>query len=489
MFPASLVSCIAQQHQRFNDLKPAHQSAIAQMLWDCSLPGRRHVSHSTSTALPKARIRQIWGSDSTMRQVIGKEYFSVIAGDNIVGKANAFTPKDYMQDALWQCLLDESVTSFISAKGDDFHFPKRAISSRTSADKDTGAVKKSAWAEVNCSAALMLDRSSLTALLHSTTSAVEALAAARLLRMSRNPLRPGFVPLLYQQVSTGRIFESMSQMQRVPRRVRNAALAGCWDYDISNCHFSILQQYASKQGLGSPVTDRYLRGKREIRAQLALATGASETQIKTCLLALVYGASLNPNPDFSDIGKALGRGVAQLFCKDPFVMALRLEISAIGKAVVDSMPRHRGLYGNAMGVYKAAPKVRAAAALLSHALQGVEAAALRAVLRQFGGIVELCMHDGWVTRQRVPVQEFADAISIETGFQLSVEEVRLEPTPESDVASVHATTPSEFRKLFSDQQVTDDDGWSCASNSIREGGGFWVSASPSWNRSRGIGPR
>jgi hypothetical protein len=110
MYPEALLPCIGQRHGRFFDLKPVQQSAIAQMLWDCSQPAGCHLSHASATAFTKARIRQIWGSDSTMRRVIGKEYFSVIAGDNIVGRANAFTPRDYMQDALWQCLLDESVT-------------------------------------------------------------------------------------------------------------------------------------------------------------------------------------------------------------------------------------------------------------------------------------------------------------------------------------------------------------------------------------------
>jgi len=69
----------------------------------------------------------------------------------------------------------------------------------------------------------------------------------RKLALMQDPL--GAIPVSYEQVSTGRVFDVHWHLQCTPREVLSAALDGRWDYDIENAHYSIAYQWAKRLGI------------------------------------------------------------------------------------------------------------------------------------------------------------------------------------------------------------------------------------------------
>jgi len=289
------------------------------------------------------------------------------------------------------------------------------------------------------------------------------MSALRLLRLSRNKRWPSQIPLLYEQKSTGRLTEVLFSIQSTQREVLSAALDGHWDYDLNNAHFSILSAWAKRLGKTTPVVDHYLRNKKAIRAEVSAHCDSKIDLIKECLIALLYGAPLSSNPDYAQIPKKLGVEKARLFANHPFVKSLKKEISELGSVVAADTHCTRGCYVNAMGIE--APqfeKKNATFNLLCHALQGVEALALKTVVTQHGEEILLCMHDGWVSRRRLDLKKLKRIIYAATSFELEIEEQRL--------PKYHATTEGLFAWNFSDSAEAD--------------GGFVVSLASDWNTSK-----
>jgi hypothetical protein len=291
------------------------------------------------------------------------------------------------------------------------------------------------------------------------------MSALRLLKLSRNTMCPGQIPVLYEQKSTGRLTEVLFGLQNNEREVISAALHGMWDYDLQNAHFSIFGAWAKKLGHATPVVDEYVRHKTQIRCELTELCHSNLDDIKQCLISLMYGAPLNANPDFARIPQILGETEAKLFISHPFVKSLKQEISAIGKYIVDDTYTSRGCYVNAMGIEPPnSPKATAKFRLLSHALQGVEALALKTVVAQHGQDILLCMHDGWVSRTKLNCNQLQDSIFRTTGFELGIEEVQL--------PKYMPTEGAEPTWPFADSTPVQ--------------GGLWVSQSSDWNTKDGV---
>ena len=253
--------------------------------------------------------------------------------------------------------------------------------------------------------------------------------------------------------------EVLFAIQNNQREVISAALHGYWDYDLNNAHFSILSAWAKRLGQSTPVVDEYLSNRREIRSVLTEHCKSKPEHIKECLIALLYGAPLQTNPDFAEIPKILGKEASVLFTTHPFVKNLKKEITKVGKNIVDDTYTLRGCYVNAMGIEAPKHKKQTTFNLLCHALQGVEALALKCVIAHYGEDILLCMHDGWVSRHRLDCDQLKNLIKSATGFKLEIEEKQLpkyQPTSEGDPA------------------------WRFA-DSTPVTGGFYISASSNWN--------
>ena len=424
VLPSGLLELLRSRLPAFAGLALRHQHHIARMLWDYANNRYQHRKYS-GAAFSVDYMRALWGNLRT-RNRIARDFFSNIQGDNLSHFISDFTPYDFLGYVLVDFLEDETPIDFLD-DGKRMRMPPNPILSRA-ANKDLEVMhaKHSRWKGIKPSATIPINQNALLAFSRTTTDPRQKMGALRLLKLSRNTRCPGEIPVLYEQKSTGRLTEVLFAVQNIQREVISAALHGYWDYDLNNAHFSILSAWAKRLGHETPVVDEYLRRRRDIRDELAEYCNSKLDDVKECLIALLYGAPLHTNPDFTEIPKILGNDGAKLFTSHPFVRALKKEISGVGKHIVADTHSTRGCYVNAMGIEAPKPKKKYSNFnLLCHALQGVEALALKTVVATHGDNILLCMHDGWVSRRRLDCDQLEAEIFSATGFDLEIEEKQL----------------------------------------------------------------
>ncbi len=250
--------------------------------------------------------------------------------------------------------------------------------------------------------------------------------ASALLHMAKSSSLSGYVlPMVYQEYPTGRLFaEGALNLQNCQKEVRRAALMGSWDVDVSNCHWSLLQQMAARLELATPAIDNYLANKRPMRRQIALAGGVSESDAKQVLLGLVYGMNLQATEASRKqaIIETVGaEAAARLRVFEPLLELYR-EVQRLRGAIIadyeQRTTRKQCLVndaGNAIAL--TAPP----AEKLAHILQGAEAAILRAVIQEHGPVLKLLAHDGWVMAVEPSRIGLEAMIRERTGYQIELE--------------------------------------------------------------------
>jgi len=237
------------------------------------------------------------------------------------------------------------------------------------------------------------------------------------------------LPIRYDTVSTGRLYESSSgvTLQGCCREVKRAALKGSWDIDISNCHWTLLQQMAHRCGVPTPAINNYLDNKKAVRQELAMVSGTDIDGAKTILIALIYGGRLTKNMSekHSVLAQKVGVESAGLASQSSVVKGLQVDLNAARKAVISYYEEHSTKTGYLLNdAGKQIESSKADNLKLAHILQGAEVMALIAMTSVLTDSVSLLQHDGLTvigkpTDETVRMVE--DAIKAQTGFSLSLE--------------------------------------------------------------------
>lgn len=243
-----------------------------------------------------------------------------------------------------------------------------------------------------------------------------------------SPIKLSF-PIRYDTVSTGRLYESSAgvTLQGCCREVKRAALKGSWDVDISNCHWSLLQQMANRCGVPTPAINNYLDNKKAVRQELAMVSGTDVDGAKTILIALIYGGRVTQNMSerYSELAQKVGAEAAGLASKSSVVKGLKADLNAARKAVISYYQERSTKTGYLLNdAGKQIASSKADKLKLAHILQGAEVMALIAMTSVLTDSVSLLQHDG-VTVRGKPTDETVhlveDTIKEQTGFSLSLE--------------------------------------------------------------------
>jgi hypothetical protein len=246
-----------------------------------------------------------------------------------------------------------------------------------------------------------------------------------------------YMPHRYEEKDCGRLHAVGVNLQSAPSEIKAAALHGSWEYDLSNCHYSILLQLAQRVGVELPEVRWYLENKRALREALAARIGTEDVDaVKTCLISgPLYGAHSRLS-ERAAIQQLLGRESARRLFEDPQYRALKRDVARARNRIIRAARVEQDRLFNAVGSSitlqdpersrLGKPKRRTPAALLSHLLLGIEAFMLRTVIDAYPEDVVLPMHDGWVSRRRIEVAELERLILDETGFAMRVEEEQIE---------------------------------------------------------------
>jgi hypothetical protein len=247
--------------------------------------------------------------------------------------------------------------------------------------------------------------------------------ADKILLASRIDVAPAdCVIARYRESRTGRLMGQSGSLQGVPRLVRSAALNEHWDYDVANCHPTIIAQLAANLGATCRLLEYYIAHKEEVRDGLATRVGITNKEAKTCLIAACYGATPNMSRK-AKIVKKIGKEKAAELYRDAGFLSLTKELSRARDAILGQYQPINGRMINAVGKgvsAKARPAKR-----LAHIVQGIEVAMLRAVVKAYPYDVLLLMHDGFVSHREFDVAGLARVVFEATGFRIVFERKRL----------------------------------------------------------------
>lgn len=262
--------------------------------------------------------------------------------------------------------------------------------------------------------------------------AIERLAhvTGQIIRLSKTDVAGnGYIAHHYVQSTSGRLYAKGINLQTAPGLVKQAALAGLWEYDFANCHFSIIAQMAQQHGHQCGAIARYLADKTATRWAIAAQAGITEAQAKVCLLAVMYGARASEWHE-NAIPEAIGQeAAARLFKVDQF-KAISADVEQARRAILKGWKRTAsGRLTNAFGKSidgKARPVEQ-----MAHLLQGVEARALKAVIDLHPSQIVLVQHDGFAATAKLDKQAITEAVSQATGYRLELEEQQIQVSPDA----------------------------------------------------------
>lgn len=227
----------------------------------------------------------------------------------------------------------------------------------------------------------------------------------------------------YQEARSGRLYPVGISLASAQTVVKDAALTGNWEYDVSNCHYAILAQMAFKSGYECLAIQTYLENKEVTRTAIAAQAGIHLRQAKTCLVALMYGARPSTWHE-NAIPREIGPEAAERLYLSPLFNGLLEDVVEARRAILSKVTMTpKGWTTNAFGKSiegTAKPEQR-----LAHLLQGVEAKALQAVVNHYPDDIVLVQHDGFVSTQKLDVGAIGNAIFTATGYRLELEEKRL----------------------------------------------------------------
>jgi hypothetical protein len=257
----------------------------------------------------------------------------------------------------------------------------------------------------------------------------------------------GHIPLQYAETQAGRLQGVGLHLQNLPREVRNAALAGSWDYDIENCHFAIALQLFARHDYRADSIEHYLANKQAVREDLAAEVGITIKQAKTVLLMALYGAQRAVHIPPKNIRKKppaipgeIGSEAAQrLYDTDTF-KDLHADVSDGRKAVLLATSPYRGKVWNCLG--KGIADTCRPEQKLGHLMQAIEAQMLHVIGREHGADLLLLIHDGWVSERPMCTRTVERQIEAATGYSVEVSEEQIAPVSDgAEIISIKKVCP------------------------------------------------
>ena len=253
----------------------------------------------------------------------------------------------------------------------------------------------------------------------------------------------GYIAQQYTESPSGRLYANGVNLQNSSSLIKEAALAGKWEYDFSNCHFEIIKQMAAQYGYECKAIADYLANKKPTRKAIADQAGISVEQAKVCLLAIMYGARAS-TWDENAIPQEIGKEAADRLFRVELFRGIAKDVARARTVILKKWPRTaNGRLTNAYG--KAISGTAKKAQQLAHLLQGAEAKALMVAIDMHPNDLVLLQHDGFVSTKKLYVPDITKAVLQATGYLLELEESQIQVNPDAHFLK------AQNKKRFSNQ--------------------------------------
>lgn len=254
----------------------------------------------------------------------------------------------------------------------------------------------------------------------------------------------GYIAQQYTESPSGRLYASGINLQNSASLVKQAALAGKWEYDFSNCHFEIIKQMAAQYGYECKAIADYLANKKPTRQAIADQVGGiTPDDAKVCLLAIMYGARASTWHE-NAIPQEIGKEAADRLFRVELFRDIAKDVARARTVILKKWPRTaNGSLTNAYG--KAISGNAKKAQQLAHLLQGAEAKALMVAIEMHPNDLVLLQHDGFVSTRKLYVPAITKAVLQATGYLLELEESQIQVNPDAHFLK------AQNKKRFSNQ--------------------------------------
>jgi len=232
--------------------------------------------------------------------------------------------------------------------------------------------------------------------------------------------KSGCLPIAYHQCKGGRLCaEGAINLQNCSRIIRHAALAGHYDIDIENCHYTLLAQMCKRIGISTPHIDEYVHNKKKIRYEVATFFSCTEGMAKEILIALIYGSNLTTWGAL----KKINLKHTELSLLGSWIDGLSKEIRRVRDSIIyDYISKTRGHFkirndaGMVIKTKTEEMKNVKKSTLLAHILHGAESWILQNMIRYLGNNIVLLQHDGVTCVKPVDTDALADYIEQKTKY-------------------------------------------------------------------------
>lgn len=270
---------------------------------------------------------------------------------------------------------------------------------------------------------------------------------SQVIRMAKTDVAGhGYIAQQYTESPSGRWYANEVNLQNSSSLIKEAALAGLWEYDFSNCHFDIIKQMAAEYGYQCKAIADYLAAKKPTRQAIADQAGISVDQAKVCLLAIMYGARASTWHE-NAIPEQIGKKAADRLYKVDLFKNIVKDVAKARTVILKKWPRTaNGSLTNAYdkaisGTDKSVKKAQQ----LAHLIQGAEAKALMVAIDMHPNDLVLLQHDGFVATRKLYAPAITKAVLQATGYLLELEESQIQVNPDAQFRKNRIKT--DFRNI------------------------------------------
>jgi len=477
--PEDLLKYLQKHIPKFKDESQEHQWALAKMVWDGRLKHRKHLQHEDAMSFHYRELEEYFGR-SNFKAINDRLGFFKLSdnwsAEHHITKAYWFSDLVQAKRKAYLRIVWRKDTKLIRADGKALKSIPAAVASQDKRGQTTKA-----WANAKKLNLVKIDLDNLKRLSDWLKAILTAFENGRvhddlflelnqdsisrlfdmtrqLIRLGRTkPIGTGFIIQKYEEAQSGRVYGKRLNLQTIPSLIKEAALAGLWEYDFENCHFAIFDQMAAKAGYQCTEIQKYLANRKTIRNSIAEQAGITPEEAKKCLLALLYGAQTTLW-DENAIPEAIGAEAASKLYKIPEFMGVKKNIKEGRNVILKNWPKTANGLVNGFG--KAIASNAKPVEQIAHLTQGVEAKALQTALDMHPNEIVLLQHDGFATTSRIDIKAITDAVWETTGYHLNLEEKLIQINPDAYFLKTQNKADSKVKKLVKPMPMRLSNGFS-----------------------------
>jgi len=259
-------------------------------------------------------------------------------------------------------------------------------------------------------------------------------------------LPKGKVYQIYYQGDSGRLYTtgntSIQQMNNIIRPIVMGGL-GYWDYDVENCHFTLMKHIAEYYGYKKlDSVEDYIANKSKIRDRLMKLLVEEKYIIKKILLSILYGSSKGIRKG-NAVTDLIGRNKQEILNGDTFIDGLYNDIKGLTEFIINKThdDKHKHpylkLYGKNKLYYENILRKKIYVVgeggkktpnrnILAHILQGLEFKIIDVMMSKVGQDMKVLIHDGFILQRFVEHKELTEIVKEKLGIELKLQSIPLD---------------------------------------------------------------